>query len=399
MFAAPLLLCLLPMRGGENLVARDLAPFATVDAAARSAQGRTVAAVAKALATAASTPLARARAAYVWTTANVAYSLDARGDAAAAIAALSGDCDAHAAVFAALCKAMGVECATVGGALRFAVQPSAALAAYAKPLAKGQWLVAHSWNAVRIDGRWGLVDATMGSKAPKAGADDYFLPEPSIMATDHVPDDAAMRLAEAPANLALTPILRPLAWRMGLDAADLSAQPRADDAQLVFQPRLAWRKGMRAALQTDAGSVPDRTLVQPAAGGTEIRMAPPRAAAIVWLGVGSGDAWQAIVGYPVSGASDRRLPKVMKGFYDTGASLVGPFDRDLAAGRPAEIRLRAPGASGVVAFRGPDVAGTFVREGDTWVLRASPALGASLEVMASYEDPNRFQALLTYDVR
>ena len=389
MFAAPLLLCLLPMRGGRALVVRDLAPFAAVDAAARGIQGRTVAVVAKALAAAASTPLGRARAAYVWTTANVAYSLEGRKDAGAALAALSGDCDAHAAVFAALCKAMGVECATVGGSLRFAVEPGVAFAPYAKPLAKGQWLVAHAWNAVRIDGRWGLVDATMGAKTPKAATDDYFLPEPAVLATDHVPDDPAMRLAEAPADLARTPILRPLAWRMGYDAADLNAEARAGDAQTVLQPRLAWRKGMRAAVQTEAGSVPDRALVQPAANGTELRLTPPRAAAIVWLGIGAGDAWKPLVGYPVSGSSDRRLPRVMKGFYDTGASLVGPFDHELSAGKPAEIRLRAPGASGVVAFQGPDLAGHLhPRRRRSGCCAPNPLPAArALEVMASYDDP------------
>ena len=157
--------------------------------------------------------------------------------------------------------------------------------------------------------------------------------------------------------------------------------------------------GMRAALQTEAGAVPNRVLVQPAADGTEILLAPHGGSSVVWLGLGTGAAWRPMVGYPVFAPAARRLPTAMKGFYDSGASLVGPFENDLEAGKTTEIRLRAPGAASVVAFQGPDLAGQFVRDGDAWVLRTEPTRGAALEVMASYDDPQKFQGLLTYDVR
>jgi hypothetical protein len=109
-------------------------------------------------------------------------------------------------------------------------------------------------------------------------------------------------------------------------------------------------------------------------------------------------AWRPVLGYPVVGTSARLLPRLMARFYDSGATLVGPFERDLAPNRATEIRLRAPGASQVVAFQGDTIVGTSVRDGDVWTLRASPSAGP-LEIMASYADPNEFQALVRYDVK
>lgn len=405
MFVAAFMICASAVSSTDSLVARDLAPFAHLDANVRALPmptPRTFATVAKGLEGVSKSPLERARAAYVWTTAHVVYSLEGHRTGTAALAALAGDCDAHSAIFSTLCKALQVECATVDGQIRFAVPPTGSLATEAKPLGAGQSLVSHAWNAIRIDGRWGLVDTTMGVKATKdaAEADDYFLADPAVFATDHVPTDAAMRLADAPADLARTPLLRPLAWRMGFGAAEFAPNPKPETAQVVLCPHVGWRSGMRAVLQTQSGGFSDATLVQPTPEGTEIRLCPTGATGVAWLGIGgTGASWHPLVGYPVAGTAGRLLPKVMTRFYDTGASLEGPFERDLAAGKPTEIRLRAPGASQVVAFQGQDLAGSFTRQGDTWILKTQPSSGAALEVMASYDDPTRFQGLVTYDVR
>lgn len=400
MFAALLLGA--SMRMEAALIAPDLSRFARLDAKVASLpldQARSFVSVAKGLAQIATTPLERARAAYVWTTTHMDYALDRRRDGTAALRDLTGDCDAHAAVYAGLCRALGVECKTIGGQVRFGLSPEPALAVDSKPIAPGQWLVSHAWNAINVDGRWGLVDTTMGGESSKTDApkDDYFLVDPNVFATDHVPDDPAARLADAPPDLARLPLLRPAAWRMGLGVADLVADVSREEGRLCLRPKIGWRKGLRAALHSSSGSETDRVLVQPTAAGIELLLCPPGSASVVWLGFGSGESWRPVAGYPVLGPLGGRLPRVMNRFYDSGASLSGPFENDLPAGKRTEIRLRAPGAAQVVAFQG-DEAAQFVREGDQWVLRAAPSPGP-LEVMASYDDPLRFQGLLRYDVR
>jgi hypothetical protein len=347
MFAASLLLCspCAPssrVAPGEALAVRDLAPFARMDAAVRAtplASIRTIAGVAKGIAALAATPLERARAAYVWTTTHVGYSL-VRRDVAGTLRNLNGDCDGHAALYAALSKSLGVECVVVPGRVRFAVTPEAALMPDARPLAPGQWLVGHAWNAIRIEGRWGLVDTTMGSKSDKSGsvADDYFLPDPGVVATDHSPTDARWLLTGAPSSLAQAPLVRPYAWRLGIATQELELR----DGTFA----LAWRKGLRASLQTESGSLPDRALVQPALGrpngGTELRLSPTGQAAVLWLGLSGEGGWRPLAGYAVCGTAAGRLPRLMREFYEREAVLVGPFGRDLAAGRPCGRRAPPP---------------------------------------------------------
>ena len=382
---------------------RDLAAFAPLDRAVRNLPlpaARTVDSVGADLAKIASTPMERARAAYVWTVDHLAYSTERRRSVARVLADLEGDCDAHADVFNGLCRAMGVESQTVTGALRFAVTPGPALAACAKPLAKGQWLVGHSWNAVRIDGRWGLVDPTLGVRtAPDDPApDDYFLVDPGTLATDHVPDDAVMRLAELPADLATLPLIRPAAWRAGFSADELSVERTADDGQTVLRTRIAWRVGMRAVLQNDRGEAADRVLLQPDPDGIEMRLCPTRPTSVLWLGLGGVRHWRTLVGFPVAGVAGDPPPRVTRRFQDSGASLLCPLRRFLTAKATTEIRLRAPGAARVAAFQGREQTGSFVKDGKTWTLRIRPERGVPVEIMASYENPRKFHGLVTYDV-
>ena len=250
------------------LAVRDLSPFASLDVAARAVpSGNSVASLAKRLAALAPSPLAKARIAYVWTTSHVRYALTRRPGADATLITGTGDCDAHATLYAALCTAMGVECTRVTGCLRFPYAPEPTLASVAKRLGSGQWLVSHAWNAVRIDGRWGLVDTTLGTPTGTLEPDDYFLPSPDVLATDHVPDDPTRALVQGPSldKLAKMPLLRPSSWRMGVQATDLIANPGNDGSSVVIH--LPWRHDMRVALQTDQGNVEDAALVQPNAAG------------------------------------------------------------------------------------------------------------------------------------
>ena len=396
MLATALLLAFAP----GPLTARDLAPFSALDTAVRRLplpSTRTVAAVAKGLAPQARTPVERARAAYVWTVAHLADAPEPQTNAASALAALRGDDDAHAAVYAALCQALGVECVTVAGSLRLPPSRSAPRPFGARSLGHGQWLVPHVWNAVRIEGRWGLVDTAVAVRPADKGAaepDDYFLADPAILATDHFPDDPKMRLADGPKDPVHAPWLRPFAWRKGMAASDLDARAQTESGQAVVRLRLAWRRGLRAVAETPS----DRTLVQPRASGTEVRAAPS-GDAVVWLGIFSSEGWRPLVGYPTTGSGRRPLPQVADRFYDTGASLEGPFEGELAAGKETEFRLRAPGASKVVAFQGDTPPVDFVRDGEAWTLRTRPLPGIVLDVMASYDDPEAFESLVAYDVR
>lgn len=416
MFAATLL----PLVSATNAVRPCLTEpnpkhYLAVDSAVTGLPGKSVKALATSLYEAAASPsisaspellqLARARAAYTWITQNIGYTLDARPNAESTLLARSGNCDAHAVLFAALCAGMHVDCSRVTGYLRFPYAPNAAMAGSAKR-EEGQWYVAHAWNAVKVGGRWGLVDTTLGTPQSSVKPDDYFLVDPEVFATDHVPDDPTQAFGADVSyrRIASRPILRPAVWRMspaGFDVDALKPEPGADRSRVVVN--LRWQSGMRVSVQTEAGGLQDAALVQPSADGkdrTEIHISSPRSGAIAWLGISSGRSWTPLVGYPVAGASNERFPTLMTTFYDRGAILDGPFKGDLQAGQAAVIRLRAPGASRVIAFQGPEVAGMFERDGDDgWVLHTTPTSGPALQIMASYENESHFEGLLAYKVR
>ena len=58
----------------------------------------------------------------------------------------------------------------------------------------------HAWNAVKIDGKWQLIDTTWGSGYVSDGAyvkqfrETFFLPSPEQLAFSHFPQDAAWQL-------------------------------------------------------------------------------------------------------------------------------------------------------------------------------------------------------------
>jgi hypothetical protein len=99
---------------------------------------------------------------------------------------------------------------------------------------------AHAWNAIKIDGRWRLVDVTWGAGGVKRVASGpghpfgtferrfdpfYFSTPPERMIYDHWPSDPRWQLLDPPmseeAQRAL-PLLKSCAWTFGLQADALA---------------------------------------------------------------------------------------------------------------------------------------------------------------------------------
>ena len=85
---------------------------------------------------------------------------------------------------------VGLECAYIGG--------------HSKSSVLGGW-GGHAWNAVKIDGKWELLDVTWGSghgdgdgKFRQVFRPGYFCTPPRLFALDHFPDDARWQLLDAP---------------------------------------------------------------------------------------------------------------------------------------------------------------------------------------------------------
>jgi Transglutaminase-like superfamily/GYF domain 2 len=140
----------------------------------------------------------RVRAVYRWMTDRIAYDADAFF-AKRRSAETSDDilkrrkcvCAGYAQMFDDLCKRMGVQTAIVGG--------------YARGIEDDKEVGDnHAWNAVKLDGKWYLVDVTWGAgciegkRFSKCFNDVYFLTPPEQMIFTHLPTDPKWQLSERP---------------------------------------------------------------------------------------------------------------------------------------------------------------------------------------------------------
>lgn len=98
-------------------------------------------------------------------------------------------CDGYARLFKTLCLYAGLECELVLGFARVSMGT------------QQRFATNHTWNAVRLDGAWQLVDVTWGSgyldetgRFVARQDDDYFLAPPDRMARHHYPEDARWSL-------------------------------------------------------------------------------------------------------------------------------------------------------------------------------------------------------------
>lgn len=108
-------------------------------------------------------------------------------------------CEGTARLFYELCAADSIECAVIFGFAegnnfdsRRATRPN------------------HGWNAVNLDGKWMLVDATWGSGGSTNVGDKreyvkeldfrYFFADPGKFAIDHLPQNASWQLLDPPVS-------------------------------------------------------------------------------------------------------------------------------------------------------------------------------------------------------
>lgn len=100
-------------------------------------------------------------------------------------------CTGYAYLINELCRYAGIECVIING--------------YGRTITsnlKGKRRLNHSWNAVRINGKWWLSDATWSSGYIRSdskafvplNSDDYFLVSPDLFWYNHYPEDTSWLL-------------------------------------------------------------------------------------------------------------------------------------------------------------------------------------------------------------
>lgn len=169
----------------------------------------------------------RARSIFRWIAENIAYDYEQMGTNTpmapeSVLERGRSVCEGYSSVFELLGRLAGLEVVTIHG------------------YAKGYGYAAgrhfdrpnHAWNAVRIDGRWRLIDSTWGAGYVRDGQfvkqfdDFFFLPSPEALAFTHLPEDPRWALVAAPLSLRefeAQPRVEPAFFRAGFSAADARA--------------------------------------------------------------------------------------------------------------------------------------------------------------------------------
>jgi len=393
--------------------------LAAADALADSAPAaaeQSVASLAAYLSQAGSDDLARARALYRWVTGHIAY--DVRGFRSGSYGDLSPDgvlrsrssvCEGYARLSEALGTAMGLEIRVVSGWSK------------GYGYTTGQRFdgpTNHAWNAVRVGGRWRLMDATWGAgyldqnmQFVRRFQEHYFLTAPEEFVFDHLPQDPEWQLLERPVTAAQYEDLvhlRPPFFLSGLrigshSSARFAADGRATVTLGVTRPVQLMARVVSVA--TDRPLEGELTFVQ--VGATEAR--------IDAVFPGAGDYLLRVFAKPLgaqgqlnwaldyrvqstAGSPDAAFPLAYGAFGERGATLVEPLSGVLQAGRSHRFRLRVPGALDVAVVAGGQWT-HLVLSGEEYAADVSVPAAGDVTVYAKYDPTSQFTGLLRYSAR
>ena len=108
-----------------------------------------------------------------------------------------GVCEDYSRLYKALCDEAGVEAKLITGTSRNPHRPY-----------RNKQSNAHAWNAIKIDGKWYLLDSTWGAGTTDAKVTkfrrrlsmSYFMTSPELFILNHLPDEKQWQLLDQPIN-------------------------------------------------------------------------------------------------------------------------------------------------------------------------------------------------------
>jgi len=152
----------------------------------------------------AKTDLEKVRSIFRWVTDNIAYDTNAYfsgryGDLSAAGVLRSGKsiCSGYSSLFQSLCYNAGLEVVTINGYAK----------GYGYKKGKTFSRINHAWNAVKLTGKWYLIDSTWASGSMynnsfrKKFSEFWFLTPPEGFLFSHLPADSLWQLVDEPINM------------------------------------------------------------------------------------------------------------------------------------------------------------------------------------------------------
>jgi hypothetical protein len=399
-----------PDRGAGRYAATDALADSTPPAVERS-----VPSLAAYLARAGPDHRSRARAIYRWVAGHITYDVEGfrsghPGDLSPEAVLRRGRsvCEGYAGLVKALGEAMGLEVRVVSGWSKgYGYSPGQ----------RFDGPTNHAWDAVRIDGRWRLMDATWGAgyldeslRFVRQFQEHYFLTRPEEFVFDHLPEDPTWQLLERPltaSQYADLVYLRPMFFRAGLRIGNHEHLVITADSRLTVTLGVSRRVQMSAQVLAAASQRPldgEFAFVQVDSGTARIDARFPRPGDYLLRAfakpLGAAGALDWVLDYRVRvrrGESAAAFPSTYEAFGAHRVRLLSPMDGVLRAGQRYTFRLRAPGALEVAVVAG----GRWTRlavHGEEFAGTATAVRGAVI-IYAKYQPSGDFEGLLRYTGR
>jgi hypothetical protein len=149
-------------------------------------------------------------------------------------------CEGYARLMVAIGKAADLDIAYIAGSVRNArYRVADGDDATVKAALEG---FGHAWNAVKLDGRWELVDATWDDPSGAPVSDSsvrstYLFTPPELFVYDHLPDDPSWQLLSAPlspGDFVREPMIDPDIGRYGIGLVDPTRAQVSVDGEIAI---------------------------------------------------------------------------------------------------------------------------------------------------------------------
>lgn len=368
--------------------------------------------LAKYLAGGAKSDLEKTRAIFRWITANIVYdtsllssSVEPTADADEILKHRRTVCMGYSEIFYTLAKKAGLEVERIAG--------------FAKGYNSGSGKPCnsspnHEWNAVRIGGRWMLIDCTWGAgyieqgpKFVKRYEEYYFDPPPEQFIFDHYPLDPDWQLLPKPVSCdeyLKSVSLKPAFFKCGLA---LESHRRQDvKATGPVEISLTARRDlvMMAQLLRGREQIPrSYTFIEKDSARLKVTAAFPSPGTYTLRlfakpeGAPGNCEW--VADYRIEVASLREpcqcFPESLTAFMELDARLVSPRTGKLESGSKQQFSLAVPGAKVVAVIAGKKWS-YLEKVGD--VFQGTVEITSEpMQVCANFGNPREYQVLLTYN--
>ncbi len=229
----------------------------------------------------------------------------------------------------------------------------------------------HAWNAVRIKGRWYLLDPTWASgyitdddKFVRRFNEFYFITSPETLILTHFPKDPAHQLLRPPVSMKQFEnfvYLRPRFFRYGIaiDSHRRGLIKTRSEVEITFDADN--RTSFAASLSRNGKKLPDTTVfIQNPDGHVQLNAVFPEPGKYnldIYAKKGEEKGgYKHVALYKVAASEGKGkrfgFPRIYRGFAAHKCRLVVPMNRYLKAGRQHDFKIRVPDATRVAVVVG-----------------------------------------------